>query len=164
MYSYITNELPQVISNNFSSINISKLSITGHSMGGHGALTIAIKNQSNYQSVSAFAPICNPINSPWGQKAFTNYLGANNQEQWKEYDTCELLLQKGVTKYDNILIDVGLSDGFLNNQLKPNNLKDVALNVGQNITLREHEGYDHSYYFISTFIDDHVRFHARYLL
>lgn len=104
------------------------------------------------------------MNCPWGQKAFQNYLGNENQELWKEYDACELLQSRGVSKYEDILIDVGLADGFLENQLKPSNLKNIANSVGQNITLRQHEGYDHSYYFISSFIEDHVRFHAKYLL
>jgi S-formylglutathione hydrolase len=163
MSSYLTEELPEILSSNFP-LNLSKLSLTGHSMGGHGALTLALKFPHLYQSVSAFAPICNPINCPWGQKAFQNYLGNENQELWKEYDACELLQSRGVSKYEDILIDVGLADGFLEKQLKPSNLMNIASSVGQNITLRQHEGYDHSYYFISSFIEDHVRFHAKYLL
>jgi S-formylglutathione hydrolase len=178
MSSYLTDELPLIIQQNFQFINMTKLSIFGHSMGGHGALTLAIKYPHLYQSVSAFAPICNPIQCPWGQKAFRNYLGNDSASSddgntagaetsnahWKEYDSCELLRSRGMTKFEDILIDVGGADGFLEQQLLPNNLMSVAAEVGQKITLRQQEGYDHSYYFISTFMEDHVNFHAKYLL
>jgi S-formylglutathione hydrolase len=163
MASYVTTELLNIISLNFNLININKLSLFGHSMGGHGALTLGLKYPNLYQSISAFAPICHPMISPWGQKAFLNYLG-NNEETWKEYDTCELLRYHGVSKYENILIDIGEADGFLEQQLRPNDLLNIAKDIGQKITYRQHEGYDHSYYFISTFMEDHVNFHAKYLL
>jgi len=159
MYSYITKELPLVISSNFPSLDLSRLGITGHSMGGHGALSIAIKNQDLFKSVSAFAPICNPINCPWGVKAFSNYLGSD-KKSWDEYDSSELLLKYGKTKYDKILIDLGLADNFYKqNQLLPEAFRSSAAKVNQNIELNMREGYDHGYYFISTFIENHIKFH-----
>lgn len=163
MYSYITKELPMIIEKNFNDhVDITRMSITGHSMGGHGALSIAIKNPGMFKSVSAFAPICNPINCPWGLKAFTNYLGSD-RETWKECDSVELILKYGKV-YDDILIDVGTSDTFYkNSQLLPENFVTACQSVNQSVTLRMQEGYDHSYYFISTFIDDHIQFHAKRL-
>ena len=163
MYSYIIRELPSIISANFPGLDLNRMSITGHSMGGHGALTIALKNQNMFRSVSAFAPITNPINCPWGIKALSNYLGESNMETWKEYDTCELLKSYQKSKYDDILIDVGSNDPFLITQLNINNLQQVCNNIHQNITIRVQEGYDHSYYFVSTFIHDHIKFHAERL-
>ena len=120
MYAYITKELPGVISNNFPTLDLSNLGITGHSMGGHGALTIALKNQDMFKSVSAFAPISNPINCPWGKKAFTGYLG-EDESTWKEYDATELLKSTGKTKYDDILIDVYNPKFSLQNATMPIN-------------------------------------------
>ncbi len=157
MYDYVVNELPDLIEANFSVSN--QRAISGHSMGGHGALTIALKNSSRYSSVSAFSPIVNPINCPWGQKAFTAYLG-KNVEAWREYDACELIKQQ--SQHIPMLVEQGLADNFLVEQLKPENLLATAKENNVNITLNQHEGYDHSYFFIASFIEEHLRFHAKY--
>ena len=159
MYSYITKELIDVIDNNFD-ININKIGIFGHSMGGHGALTIFLKNQNIFKSISAFAPICNPMECPWGKKAFTNYLGTEI-EAWKSYDACELVVTTPTNA--EILVDQGLADAFLQEQLHPNNLLKACQKANVNLILRQHEGYDHGYYFISTFIADHIEHHAKIL-
>ncbi|CAO3658724.1 unnamed protein product [Rhizopus microsporus] len=142
----------------------SRASIMGHSMGGHGALTIYIKNPSKFKAASAFAPIANPINCPWGQKAFSNYLGPD-KELWKQYDTVELL-KTYLNESMNVLIDVGTADGFLENQLLVDELKKTvhALNRDSEWNIRYQEGYDHSYFFISTFIADHIKHHANVLI
>ncbi|EGU46313.1 putative esterase [Vibrio ichthyoenteri ATCC 700023] len=158
MYDYIVTELPNLIEANFP-VNRVK-SISGHSMGGHGALTIGLKNSANYRSISAFSPISNPIQCPWGQKAFTAYLGSA-VETWKQYDASELL--KRAKAALPILVDQGDADGFLHEQLMPNALQAAADLHGSDLTLRMQAGYDHSYYFMSTFIEDHLRFHAKYL-
>jgi len=161
MYDYVVNELPDLIEANFAVTN--QRAISGHSMGGHGALTIALKNASRYSSVSAFSPIVNPINCPWGQKAFTAYLG-KSVETWREYDACELI--KNTSQHLPtlpILVEQGLADNFLAEQLKPENLLAAAKENNINITLNQHEGYDHSYFFIASFIEEHLRFHAKYL-
>ncbi|ANQ18716.1 S-formylglutathione hydrolase [Vibrio natriegens] len=158
MYDYITKELPAIIENNFPVSDVK--SISGHSMGGHGALTIGLKNAAQYRSISAFSPISNPIQCPWGQKAFTAYLGTDI-ENWKQYDASELLKQ-GPSPLA-ILVDQGDADGFLSEQLKPELLVAAANKHGSELTLRMQPGYDHSYYFISSFIDDHLNFHAKYL-
>ena len=159
MYSYITKELIDIIDNNFD-ININKIGIFGHSMGGHGALTIFLKNQNIFKSVSAFAPICNPMECPWGKKAFTNYLGTEI-EAWKSYDACELV---AITPTNaEILVDQGLADAFLEEQLHPNNFLKACQKANVRLNLRQHEGYDHGYYFISTFIADHIEHHAKIL-
>lgn len=132
------------------------------SMGGHGALTIAFREGSSaWSSVSAFAPICNPTDCPWGIKAFTNYFGST--EAGQEHDAVCLLSKKGASIFDDILIDQGTSDQFLQEQLKPESLVQVAKKVGQKVTLNMREGFDHSYHFIGAFIDSHVDFHAQYL-
>ena len=159
MYSYITKELIDVIDNNFD-ININKIGIFGHSMGGHGALTIFLKNQNIFKSISAFAPICNPMECPWGKKAFTNYLGSEI-EAWKSYDACELVVTTPTNA--EILVDQGLADAFLQEQLHPNNFLKACQKANVNLNLRQHEGYDHGYYFISTFIADHIEHHAKIL-
>ncbi|CAO3622179.1 unnamed protein product [Cunninghamella echinulata] len=163
MYSYITKELPNLINNQLP-IDGSRVSIMGHSMGGHGALTIYIKNPTEYKTVSAFSPIANPINCPWGQKAFSNYLGSDNKDQWKKYDTVELLKEYKNLNAD-VLIDVGTSDNFLERELKIDTLKQTvdALGYTSKWNIRYQEGYDHSYFFISTFIIDHIQHHAKYL-
>ncbi|WP_413702396.1 S-formylglutathione hydrolase [Psychromonas sp. KJ10-10] len=158
MYDYITQELPALIEAHFP-VSTQK-SISGHSMGGHGALTIGLKNQQAYQSISAFSPICNPINSPWGKKALGQYLG-NEQSDWLAYDASELL-KKGSNL--PILVDQGEADQFLTEQLKPEVLAKIAKENNLNLQLRLQPGYDHSYFFISSFIDDHLTFHAEYLL
>ena len=157
MYDYITQELPALIETHFP-VN-DKKSISGHSMGGHGALTIALKNQQAYQSISAFSPICNPTNSPWGKKAFTGYLG-NNKADWHLYDACELINEGCLLP---ILVDQGQMDQFLEEQLKPELLVNAAHKNNADLILRMQPGYDHSYFFISTFIDDHLEFHAKHL-
>lgn len=158
MYDYITKELSELIENYFPVLAIK--SIAGHSMGGHGALVIGLRNPDQYQSVSAFSPISNPINSPWGQKAFAAYLG-ENKENWQQYDASELL--KNVQKTLPILIDQGEADQFLAEQLKPEVLQSIAKDKNLAIDIRLQPGYDHSYYFISSFIEEHIQFHARHL-
>ena len=161
MYDYVVKELPKLLSDNFPQLEISKASIFGHSMGGHGALTIFLKNQDKYKSVSAFAPIANPINCPWGQKAFSNYLG-DNKSEWEDYDATRL-----VTKFPNvsstILIDQGEDDKFLPDQLLPHKFEEACKKANVPLLLRFQPGYDHLYYFIATFIDDHIRHHAQAL-
>ena len=163
MYSYVTFELDKVIRRHFPQVDTSRKSITGHSMGGHGALTIALKNQDAFRSVSGISAICNPIDCPWGQKAFSGYLGADNKEAWKEYDACELMAKYGKTKYETIFLDFGRADNFLWNQLEPYNFSNICEENGQEVSMRLHDGYDHSYFFVSTFIEDHIRFHAEHL-
>ncbi|KAK9289358.1 hypothetical protein L1049_007513 [Liquidambar formosana] len=162
MYDYVVKELPILLSGNFPQLDTSRSSISGHSMGGHGALIIYLKNLGKYKSVSAFAPIVNPINCAWGQKAFTNYLGENKAD-WEEYDaTC--LISKFHDVSATILIDQGEDDKFLhNNQLLPHKFEEACRTVNVQLLLRFHPGYDHSYYFIATFIDDHIRHHAQAL-
>lgn len=157
MYDYIVNELPELIEANFP-VTAEK-AISGHSMGGHGALTIGLKNPQAYNSVSAFSPIVNPLDCPWGRKAFTAYLG-NDQANWQQYDSCVLMAQADVAKASDILIDQGLADNFFEEQLKTENLKKVSDTNGYPVTFRMQEGYDHSYYFIASFIEDHLKFHA----
>ena len=157
MYDYITQELPQLIEAHFP-VN-GKKSISGHSMGGHGALTIGLKNQEDFQSISAFSPICNPINSPWGKKAFSGYLG-NIEADWSVYDASELIKEGCQLP---ILVDQGEADQFLVEQLKPESLVRAAKVKNVDLLMRLQPGYDHSYFFISSFIDDHLEFHAKYL-
>ncbi len=159
MYSYITEELPALVAANFPQI-LDRQSIMGHSMGGHGALTIALKNPERFSSISAFAPICSPLNCPWGHKALGLYLG-DDREQWSEYDSCALLQTRGC--HLPILVDQGEADNFFAEQLKPELLEQAASNAGVELTLRRHTGYDHSYFFIASFIEDHIRFHANAL-
>ncbi|ORZ07915.1 putative S-formylglutathione hydrolase [Absidia repens] len=162
MYSYVTKELPALVNKQLP-IDGSRVSIMGHSMGGHGALTIYLKNSSAYKTVSAFSPIANPVNCPWGEKAFSNYLGSN-QDEWKQYDTVELLKKAGDLKID-ALVDVGTSDNFLERELKIDTLKETVASLGraQDWTIRYQDGYDHSYFFISSFIADHIQHHVKYL-
>mmetsp|Transcript_127256 Transcript_127256/g.224031 ORF Transcript_127256/g.224031 Transcript_127256/m.224031 type:complete len:284 (-) Transcript_127256:152-1003(-) len=163
MYDYIVKELPALIEE-VAPVASDRRAIFGHSMGGHGALTIGLKNPDRYVSVSAFAPICNPMVVPWGVKAFTNYLG-EDKEMWKEYDACELIkTYKG--KDLHILVDQGTADNFLKgdvNQLQPIAFIQAAAEAGVPVTFRMQAGYDHSYYFMSTFIAEHIAHHARYL-
>ena len=163
MYSYVTSELPELIQANFN-VNPAKKSIFGHSMGGHGALICTLKNPGMYRSVSAFSPICNPINCPWGQKAFTGYLGTD-REEWKKWDATELVkIYKG-PPFSYVFIDQGKADNFLSEgQLLPENFVQSAQDGGVPVVLRMQEDYDHSYYFIATFIEDHIRHHAAALL
>lgn len=161
MYDYVTKELPSLLSENFVQLDTSRASIFGHSMGGHGALTVYLKNLDKYKSVSAFAPIVNPINCPWGQKAFTNYLGENKTD-WEEYDaTCLISKSKDVSA--TILIDQGQDDSFLQNQLLPHKFEEACRLANVPLLLRMHAGYDHSFFFIASFIDDHILHHAQAL-
>ncbi|MCR2747708.1 S-formylglutathione hydrolase [Limnobacter parvus] len=158
MYSYIVEELPALIEAQLTVSN--KRAIFGHSMGGHGALTIALNNPGQYTSVSAFSPIVSPIQCPWGQKALGQYLG-EDQANWKRYDAVELI-RAGASQLP-MLVDQGLADNFLKSQLKTELLEAVLEETGYAADVRYHAGYDHSYYFIATFIEDHLRFHAKYL-
>jgi len=158
MYDYVVSELPALIEANFPVT--SEKAISGHSMGGHGALTIALRNPERYKSVTAFSPIANPINCPWGQKALSNYLG-DNQSDWLQYDASELM-SRAMHKVP-ALVDQGKDDSFLNEQLQPEKLVSAAAKSDYPLTLNLHDGYDHSYFFISSFIEDHMRFHAKYL-
>ncbi len=159
MYSYITQELPAVIAAQFPA-DLERQGIMGHSMGGHGALTIHLKHPETYRSVSAFSPICAPMRCPWGQKAFAGYLG-DDQDSWRAHDASELI-RKQPSKA-TLFIDQGAADGFLSEQLMPDALVEACEASGQSFELRMQPGYDHSYYFIATFIEDHLRHHARNL-
>lgn len=160
MYDYVLSELPQLIATNFPVTD--KSSISGHSMGGHGALMLALKNPHQYVSASAFSPISHPSNCPWGKKAFTGYLG-DDKSQWLAFDSSELM--KKATEFVPMLVDQGLNDNFYQaGQLKPESLIDAAKINHYPIQVRMHEGYDHSYYFIASFIEEHLRFHGQYLL
>jgi len=162
MYSYVTKELPNLINSHFPTIP-EKRSIFGHSMGGHGALTIALKNPGVFKSVSAFSPITHPSVVPWGKKAFTGYLGSD-ESKWKEYDATELVAHYHGDKLD-ILIDQGSGDRFLNDQLKPGDFEAAAKsNSHVAVTVRLQPEYNHSYFFVSTFMQDHIAHHAKYLL
>jgi S-formylglutathione hydrolase len=159
MESYITQELYQLIKNNFP-VDITKTGIFGHSMGGHGALTLAFKYPELYSSVSAFAPIAAPVDCAWGQKAFSQYLG-DNKAEWENHDASRLIAQKG-KQFASILVDQGMADQFLN-QLCIDQLETACQQAGQPLTLRCHAGYDHGYYFIQSFVQDHLKFHAKQL-
>ncbi|MDG2070680.1 MAG: S-formylglutathione hydrolase [Pseudomonadales bacterium] len=158
MYDYVVNELPALVLANFP-VDGDAVSIAGHSMGGHGALTIAFRNP-HYRSVSAFAPIASPMNCTWGQKAFRNYLG-EDQSNWEIYDSTALIAE--IDHQIPMLIDQGDNDEFLIEQLKPELLLTAAKAANYPVDFRFHPGYDHSYFFIASFIEEHIRFHARYL-
>lgn len=159
MYDYVVNELYDLINDNFP-VDPARVGILGHSMGGHGALTIALKNPDKYQSVSAFSPICSPMNCPWGEKALGNYIGTD-KAAWAEYDTCELV--RSVKERLPILVDQGDADNFLVEQLKTELLLEAAKEADYPMNIRMQAGYDHSYFFIATFIEDHIKFHSKYL-
>lgn len=156
MYDYVTVELPDLVQRHFPVNGL--CSISGHSMGGHGALVAALRNPGQYRAVSAFAPICNPSACPWGKKAFEGYLG-EDQSEWAQYDA-SLLIADAPERLP-ILVDQGSADNFLEEQLLPDRLVNACNKVGHPIELRMQSGYDHSYFFIATFIDDHLRHHAR---
>lgn len=159
MYDYVTRELPEILFSEFPG-DRSRQGIFGHSMGGHGALTVGLKNPDTYRSISAFAPISNPMNCPWGQKAFGYYLG-RDRSRWRGYDATELVKSDEVARPRNpILVDQGLADQYLAEQLHPQALEAACRENGVDLRLRRHERYDHGYYFISTFMEDHLRFHA----
>ena len=155
MYDYITRELPPAIFENFPG-DPQRHGLTGHSMGGHGALTIGLRNPDQYRSLSAFAPICTTLESPWGQKALGYYMGPD-KSAWREYDACEVARKvENSEAIGKILIDQGADDPYLAEQLKPELFNDAAAESGLDVELRLHAGYDHGYYFISTFIEDHL--------
>jgi S-formylglutathione hydrolase len=155
MYDYVVKELPALIESEFPVSD--QRAISGHSMGGHGALVVALRNAERYSSVSAFSPISNPVNCPWGQKALGNYLG-DDRQSWAQYDASELM--KASESHLPALVDQGGADNFLVEQLKPEALEAAARQSGYPLELRMQEGYDHSYFFIASFIEDHLRFHA----
>lgn len=154
MYDYIKNDLVKLLKNDFG---IKKLSIMGHSMGGHGALILGLRNPELFESISAFSPIVNPMQCPWGEKALAGYLG-DDQEAWKEYDACELI-KSGSSSKNTILIDQGLADEFLESELKTAHFENACKQYSQKVEINMREGYDHSYYFISSFIKNHIQFH-----
>jgi len=160
MRSYIEQELPELISAQFPA-DMARQGITGHSMGGHGALTIGLRNPARYRSVSAFAPIVSPLNCPWGEKALGGYLGPD-KAAWREYDACALI--EDGARLPELLVDQGEGDTFLHEQLKPGLLVLACKKAGIAATIRMQPGYDHSYYFISSFLAEHVRWHAERLL
>lgn len=159
MYSYVTKELPALIVDKFQADPL-RQGIFGHSMGGHGALVCALRNPGQYKSLSAFAPISAPMRCPWGKNAFRGYLGEDHAA-WKEYDASELIRRGRFA--GPILVDQGLADKFLSDQLYPEILEAACRDAGQPLTLRRQEGYDHGYFFISTFMEDHLRHHASQL-
>jgi len=161
MYDYVTRELPALVGAHFPA-DMDRQGITGHSMGGHGALTIGLKNPGFYQSVSAFAPICNPSNCPWGEKALGHYLG-NDRAAWSEYDATELVKSLRQLPAQPILVDQGAADQFLERELHPETFESACRQRGVPLELRWHDRYDHGYYFVSSFIEDHLRHHARVL-
>ena len=156
MESYVVEELYDLVIQQFA-VQAERIGVFGHSMGGHGALTLALKYPEKFKSVSAFAPICAPSQCPWGEKAFSNYLGSD-QAEWLKHDATALVQTK-TAHFADILIDQGLSDQFYS-QLNPALFQQACQAAGQPLTLREHAGYDHGYYFIQSFIDDHLQFHA----
>lgn len=158
MYQYIVEELPSLIAANFS-IHSDRQGIFGHSMGGHGALVMGLRNRDRYRSISAFAPICHPSQSDWAKQAFGLYLG-HDLAAWQQYDACELVRQ--CVDERPILVDQGLADPYLS-ELMPDSLEQACQDAGRSLTLRRHVGYDHSYYFISSFIADHIQFHSKIL-
>lgn len=161
MYDYITQDLPRELFANFPA-DPDRQGITGHSMGGHGALTLGLKNPGTFKSISAFAPICSPINCPWGQKALAAYLGPE-RSTWAAYDATELVRTVDTKPTHKILVDQGMADQFLERELHPHLLASACDERGVGLELRRHEGYDHGYYFVSSFVADHLRFHAEIL-
>jgi len=162
MYDYVTKELPVYLMQTFPKLDTANASLMGHSMGGHGALTIFFKNHQKYKSVSAFSPICNPVVRPWGKKGFSGYLG-QYEEAWKDYDATELAKRYKGPKTE-ILVDQGTADSFLKEQLLPENLKMACEDKANvDIHLKYRDGYDHSYFYIATFVEEHVLFHAHHL-
>ena len=159
MESFIVEELPGLLGG-LKGLDLTRVSICGHSMGGHGAMTLALKHPGTYRSVSAFSPICNPTDCPWGHKAFAAYLG-EDQAEWHHHDATALI-RSGAEQVP-LLVDQGAADTFLEEQLKPHALKAACDEVGYPLTYRLHDGFDHSYFFIASFIEDHLRFHAKYL-
>ena len=159
MWSYVTEELPALIAAEFP-VDTQRQGITGHSMGGHGALTVALRNPERFRSVSAFAPIVAPGQVPWGQKALSGYLG-DDRAAWRKHDAVALI--EDGARVSELLVDVGTADNFLDKELKPELLQEACADAGIDLQLKLREGYDHSYYFISTFMADHLRWHAERL-
>jgi S-formylglutathione hydrolase len=159
MWSYITDELPALVAGEFP-VDMDRQGITGHSMGGHGALTVALNHPDRFRSVSAFAPIVAPAQVPWGQKALGGYLG-DDRAAWRKHDAVALI--EDGARVDQILVDVGTADPFIENELRPELLEAACAAVGLPLTLRRQQGYDHSYYFISTFMAEHLIWHAERL-
>ncbi|MGB7406965.1 MAG: S-formylglutathione hydrolase [Pontixanthobacter sp.] len=159
MRSYIEEELPSLIAESFPA-DMDRQSIMGHSMGGHGALTIGLRNASRFRSISALAPITNPVAVPWGQKALSRYLG-DDEKEWTQYDAVKLI--ENGARHDHLLVDQGTADEFKDEHLKPGHLALACKKAGMHARVRMQDGYDHSYYFISTFMDDHIAFHAEHL-
>ena len=160
MRSYVEDELVALLASRFPQADTSRLGVTGHSMGGHGALTVALRNPAKFRSVSALAPICAPSQVPWGEKAFAGYLG-EDRSAWARHDTVALI--EGGARVPEILVDQGTEDQFLEEQLRPDLLQDACTEAGIELTLRLQAGYDHSYYFISSFMAEHVAWHAERL-
>ena len=160
MESYVTGELLKVAAEAAPCLDLEDIAITGHSMGGHGALTVGLKNPEAFKSISAFSPIVSPLNCPWGDKAMTAYLGAD-RAVWAGHDACALIADGA--RSGPILVDQGLADGFLEEQLKTHLLQEACDAAGQAAEIRMQPGYDHSYFFIATFVEDHLRFHAKAL-
>lgn len=161
MSSYIETELPALVASEFLMADMTRQGITGHSMGGHGALTIALRNPGRFRSVSAFAPIVSPLNCPWGDKALTGYIGAD-RTNWRQYDACALI--EDGARLPNLLVDQGDADNFLAEQLRTELLIKACETAGQPATIRIQPGYDHSYYFISSYMTEHVAWHAKALI
>jgi S-formylglutathione hydrolase len=159
MASHVNDELPALVEANFPAAN-DRRGIFGHSMGGHGALVTALRNPGHWHSLSAFAPICNPVNVPWGQKAFGRYLG-EDRPAWDEWDASVLITRRAYP--GEVLVDQGLADQFLERELQPEALEAAAKASGQKLRLRRHAGYDHGYYFIQSFVEDHLQHHAAQL-
>ena len=160
MRSYVEQELPELIAAEFPMLDLSRQGISGHSMGGHGALTVSLRNPDRFRSTSAFAPIVSPINCPWGQKALGGYLGLD-KVKWREYDACALI--EDGARIPELLVDQGRADNFLDEQLKTHLLDEACRAADMPATIRLHEGYDHSYFFVSSFIDEHIAWHAERL-
>ncbi|WP_262298504.1 S-formylglutathione hydrolase [Microvirga sesbaniae] len=159
MRSYLERELPGLVAENLPA-DMARQGITGHSMGGHGALTLALRDPGRFKAVSAFAPIASPMHCPWGEKALTHYIGPD-RAAWRAYDACALI--EDGARLPDLLVDQGTADGFLDSQLKPQLLEEACARAGQPLTLRMQDGYDHSYFFIATFMEDHLRWHAERL-
>ena len=159
MRSYVEQELPALIDDAFS-VDMDRQGISGHSMGGHGALTVSLRNPGRFRSTSAFAPIVSPLNCPWGEKALTGYIG-DDRAAWREYDACALI--EDGARLPELLVDQGRADTFLDEQLKTHLLEEACRKADIPATIRMQEGYDHSYFFVSSFIDDHIAWHAERL-
>lgn len=158
MYDYVVVDIINLLKEEFG---VTKQSLFGHSMGGHGALVMGLREPNLFQSISAFSPIVNPMDCQWGQKAFQGYLGDNKQD-WKQYDACELI-KSGFTRKDTLLIDQGLADSFYPEQLLTKNLENICKDKGQKANIHYRQGYDHSYFFISSFVEEHIHFHRQHL-